>query len=118
MRLTYFSPTSGYTSLDLYRNGCPACDIHNGVHPFDHGLLHLGLCPRPLPCVALDDYLVMADEYRHGSRTFASSLPQKRQCQLQAVGCGSLDRGVEAVGQPLDAHPAPAGERPGLGMAA
>jgi hypothetical protein len=35
---------------------------------------------------------VVADEYRHGDRTLASSLPQESKRQLQAVGPGALDR--------------------------
>jgi hypothetical protein len=37
--------------------------VYDGVHPFDHRLLQAGLCLRRLLCVALDDYLVVADEY-------------------------------------------------------
>jgi hypothetical protein len=75
MRLTSFSPTPGYPGFDLYRNGCRACAIHNGVHPFDHGLLQPSLGYSRLFCVALDDHLIVTDKDGHGPRTLASALP-------------------------------------------
>jgi hypothetical protein len=64
--LPSFSPTSGYPSLDLYRYAYLIRAVQNCLHPFDHRLLQPGLCGRRLLCVALDDRLVVADEYRLG----------------------------------------------------
>jgi hypothetical protein len=90
--LTSVSPTSGYPTIDLYRYVHFIHAVHDGIHPFDHRLLQPGLCVHRAFCIALDDYLVVADENRYGRWTLVPTLPQKRQCQLQAVGCGSLDR--------------------------
>src|SRR5215208_1339992 len=94
------------------------CAVQNCVHPFNHRLLYPGLYIRCLLSVALDDYLVVAGEDRHGPRALAPTLPQQGQRQLQTIGSGTLDRSVEAVGQPLNVLAAPAGERPGLGISA
>jgi hypothetical protein len=75
-RLAYFTPTSDYPSFDLYRYVYLVRAIHDGVHPLNHRLLQPGLYVRHLFCAALDDYLVMADEYRHSSGTLASVLLQ------------------------------------------
>jgi hypothetical protein len=75
-----------------------ACAVHNRVHAFDHRLLQPGLHTRRLLCVALDDYLVVADKNWHSTWTLVPALPQESQRQLQAVGCGALDRSVKAVG--------------------
>jgi hypothetical protein len=93
-----FSPTSGYPSPDLYRCVYFVRAVNNGVHTFDHRLLQpaLGLFASIL--VALDYYLVVTNEYRHGSWTLVPTLPQESQRQLQALGSCSLNRGVEAVG--------------------
>ncbi len=118
MRLTSFSPTSGYPSLDLYRYVYLVRAVQNCLHPFDHRLLQPSLCVRCLLCVALNDYLVVCHKDRCGTGTLVPTLPQKRQRQLQSVSCGPLDRSVEAVGQPLDVCAASASERPGLWSAA
>src|SRR5215217_7230664 len=116
--LTSFSPTRRYPSLDLYRYVYLIRAVQNGIHPFDHRLLQPVLHVHRLLCITLDDHLVVADEYRHGPETLVPTLPQKRQCQLQAVGSRALDRSVEAVREPLDAHTTPACERPGFGFSA
>jgi hypothetical protein len=64
--LPSFSPTSGYPGLDLYRYAYLIRAVQNCLHPFDHRILRPGLCGRCLLCVALDDRLVVADEYRLG----------------------------------------------------
>ena len=97
MRLTSFSPTSVYPSLDLDRHGYLARVAYNGVHPFGHRSSQPGLCVRRLLYVTFDDHLIVADENRYGPWTLARTLLQESQRQLQAVGCGSLDRRVEAV---------------------
>jgi hypothetical protein len=108
MRLTSFSPTSVYPSLDLYRHLCLARAVYNGVHPVNHRLLQpaLGLFSSIL--VALDDHLVVAHQDWHGSQKLASTLPQESQRKLQTIGSGTLNRSVEAVRQPLDVHAASA----------
>jgi hypothetical protein len=45
-RLTSFSPTSGYSTLDLYWYVSLIHAVHNGVHTFDHRLLQPGPCVR------------------------------------------------------------------------
>src|SRR5918995_2104526 len=117
MSLASFSPTPGYPSLDLHRYGYLSRAVQDYVHPFDHRLLQPDLCGGCLLCVALNDHLVMADEDRHGSGTLASALPQQGQRQLQTVGSGTLDRGVEAVGYLSGVHAAPANKRSGFYVA-
>src|SRR5215216_1219609 len=117
-RLASFFPTSGYPSLDLYRYVYLVRAVQNCLHPFDHRLLQPSLCVCGLLCVALDNHLVVTDKDWHSTWALAPTLPQKRQCQLQAVCSGSLDGSVEAVGQPLDVHAAPAGRRPGFVISA
>src|SRR5215217_2929503 len=116
MGLSSFSPTPSYPHLYLSRYIYLTRLVHDDVHPFDHRLLQPLLRLLGLVGVTLDDHLVMADQDWHGSRALVPTLPQKRQCQLQAVGCGPLDWGVETVGQPVDAHAAPTTERTSLGI--
>src|SRR5829696_369140 len=111
------SPPPGYPGLNRYRYVSLISAVHNGVHSIDHRFLQPGLHVCRLLCFAFNDHLIVAHENRHGVRTLVSTLPQEGQCQLQAVGSGALDRRVEAVGQPLDIHAAPSGERPGLRVA-
>jgi hypothetical protein len=106
--LPSFSPTPGYPSCDLDRHEWLAGAVQNCLHPFDHRLLQPGLCGRRLLRVALDNHLVVTDEYRLGPWTLFPTLPQKCQRQLQAIGSGSLDRTVDTVGQLLDVFTAPA----------
>jgi hypothetical protein len=47
------------------------------LHPVDHRPLEPGLHFSRLFCAALDDHLVMADEYWHSSGTLASALSQE-----------------------------------------
>jgi hypothetical protein len=67
MRLTSFSPTSDYPSLDLYRHVYPVFAIQNSVHAFDHRPFQPSLCVRCPFCFALDDHLIVTDKYRDGS---------------------------------------------------
>jgi hypothetical protein len=117
-RLTSYSPTSGYRGFDPCRHDHFLFTVQNGVHPFGHRFLQPGHYVCCLLGVALDDHLVVAHEDRHGLRTLVPTLPQQGACQLQAVGSGSLDRGVEVVGQLLDIHAAPASKRSALCFAA
>src|SRR5215207_11496396 len=73
--LTSFSPTSGYPSLDLYRHVYFIHTPQNRLHPFNHRILQPGSYVRRLLCVALDDYLVMAHENRHGTWALVPTLP-------------------------------------------
>ena len=75
MKLTSFSPTRGYPGLNLHRYVYLIRAVQNCVHPFDHRLLQPGLCIHRLLYVALDYYLVVANEYRDGSWALASALP-------------------------------------------
>jgi hypothetical protein len=118
MRLTSISPTSGYPGLDLYGYVYLVRTVQNCLYPFGHRLLQPGLCVRRLFCITLDDHLVVTNEYWHGPWTLVPTIPQQGQRQLQTIGSGTLDRSVEAVGQPLNVLAAPAGERPGLGISA
>jgi len=118
MRLTSFSPTSGYPSLDLYRYVYLIRTVYDGIHSFDHRLLQPALGLFALVLVALEDYLVVTDKHRHGSWTLVPALPQEGQRQLQAVSSSTLDRRVESVGQLLDVRAASASERPDLCSAA
>jgi hypothetical protein len=68
--------------------------VHDRVHSFDHRPFQPSLCGGCLLCVALDDHLVVADEDRPGLRTLVTALPQEGQGQLQAIGCGTLNRRV------------------------
>jgi hypothetical protein len=76
--LTSVSPTSGYPTLDLYRNGCLARVVHSGIHPFDHCSFQPSLCVRRLLCFTLDDNLVVANEYRHGPEDIRKALKGTR----------------------------------------
>jgi hypothetical protein len=67
MKLTSFSPKSGYPNFDLYRYAYLTRAVHNGVHTLNHRLLQPNLCVRRLLCVALDDHFIVADENRDGS---------------------------------------------------
>jgi hypothetical protein len=77
MRLTSYYPTSGYPSLDLYWYVSLTCAVQYGLHPIDHRLLQPDLCVRRLIGVALDDHLIVANEYRHRSWALVPTLPQK-----------------------------------------
>jgi hypothetical protein len=111
MGLTSFSPTSSYPGFDPYRYVYLVRAVQDCLHPFDHRLLQPALGLFALILAAMDDHLVVANKDRHSPRTLVSTLPQQGQRQLQAIGCGSLDRRVEAVGQLLDVRAASAGER-------
>jgi hypothetical protein len=67
----------------------------------DHRLLQPALDLFASTLVALDDNLVVAYEYRHGSGTLGSALPQESQGKVQAINSRPLDWSVEAVGQLL-----------------
>jgi hypothetical protein len=77
MRLTSLSPASGYSSLDLYRCVYLVRVVQDRYYPFNHRLLQPSLGFYRLLYVALDDYLVVTDEDRHGSRTLVPTLPQE-----------------------------------------
>jgi hypothetical protein len=77
MRLTLFSPTSGYPSLHVYRYVYLVCAVQNCCYTFEHRSLQPRLYVRRLLCVALDDHLVVADEYRHGPWALVPTLPQE-----------------------------------------
>ena len=94
MGLTSISPTSGYPGLDLYGYVYLVRTVQNCLYPFGHRLLQPGLYVRRLLCITLDDHLVVADEDRPGLRTLVTALPQEGQGQLQAIGCGTLNRRV------------------------
>jgi hypothetical protein len=104
-RLASFTPTTGYPSVDLYQNGCIARAVHNGVHSFDHRLLQPRLCVRRLFCVALNNYLVVANKDWHNPRTLVPAFPQEGQRQLQAVGSGSFESGAGLRGCPANDVP-------------
>jgi hypothetical protein len=71
----------------------------NRLHPFDHRPF------QPSPCVlrqfrnALNDYLIVCHNDRNSAGPVVPTLPQERKRQVQAVCCGSLDQGVESVGE-------------------
>ena len=98
MRLTSFSPTSGYPGLNLHRYVYLIRAVQNGVHAFDHRPFQPSLCVRCPFYLALDSHLVVADKYRHGPWALIPTLPQQGQRQFQTIGSGSLDRRVKAVG--------------------
>jgi hypothetical protein len=81
---THFSPLPGvgYPRLYLDQHELLADVDQNGFHSFDHRLLQPGVCTGSLFCVTLYDYLIVADNDRHGTGTLASALPQKSQRQL------------------------------------
>jgi len=71
MRLASFSPTSGYPPLDLDRQVYFPRVVHDGVHAFAHHDLQPSLRVLRLFCAALDDHLVVAEEYRRSPGTLA-----------------------------------------------
>jgi hypothetical protein len=75
MRLTSFSPTSGYPSLDLYRYVYFVRAAQNCLHPFDHRPLQPDLCISRLLYITLEDHFVVAHEDRHGSWALVPTLP-------------------------------------------
>src|SRR5215203_4798523 len=77
MGLTLLSPTAGFPSRDPDRYVYLIRVVQNLVHPFDHRLLQPSPCVRRLLCGALDDHLVVANEYRDCPWAFAPTLPQE-----------------------------------------
>jgi hypothetical protein len=82
IRFTYFSPTSGYPSLNLNRYVSLVRAVHYSVHHFDHRSFQPSLCGCGLFCVALDEYLIVIVKNRNGPWTLVSTLPQEGQRQL------------------------------------
>jgi hypothetical protein len=76
-RLTSFSPIFEYPSL--YQHGFIARTVNNGVHSIDRRLLQPAPGFLALILVALDDYLVVADENRRGLCTLIPVLPEQGQ---------------------------------------
>src|SRR5215203_4785175 len=112
MALSSFSPTPSYPHLYLSRYIYLTRLVHDDVHPFDHPLLQPLLRLLGLVGVTLDDHLIVPDKHRDGPGALAVLWER----QLQTISCGTLDRGVEAIGQPVDVHSTSAGEGPGLGF--
>jgi hypothetical protein len=77
MWLTLVSPACGYPRLNLYRHGCFARVVHNGIHPVDHRFLHPGLYVCRLLCITLNHHLVVTHENRYGPWTLVPALPQQ-----------------------------------------
>jgi hypothetical protein len=63
--------------VELYRYMYLVRAVQNYLHPFDHHLPQPSLCIGRLVYDAFHDYLVVAHEDRHGSRTLSSTLPQE-----------------------------------------
>jgi hypothetical protein len=85
------SPSIGYPRLYFDRHVYITYAVQNGIHPFDHRLFQPSLCFFRLLYIAFNDYLIMANEDRHGPGRLIPTLPQKRQCELQAVRSRTLD---------------------------